>query len=276
MNNILITTYEDEPHNLQFSFPRISEEDYNRFWEIVDFEESGDSLIAVMRLQELVLKYPEFIDAWTHIGFAHQSLGNRIDSLSYFSTAVYLGKSSLPSDFNQKKHKILWCESDNRPFLRACHALGLEYQSLGIYDNALDVFMFILDVNPNDNQGVRELVCECYLGLRQYAEFVSFYSKNKNCSMTGMDVSYALALFALGRIDDSKSWINANLTQYRNIWKELIKKTHRKPNSPLMNLGYISQNGMDAAYSYWNRYYNYWVQIDGALDSVRQVLSQKH
>lgn len=276
MNGIVITAFDDEPLNLQFSFPQISEHDYNSFWDIVELGENGQCKSAILQLHELVLKYPEFIDAWTHIGFAHQTLGNRVDCLSYFSTAVYLGRSSLPKDFNQKTHKIQWNEGNNRPFLRACHALGLEYQSLGLHKEAQDLYLFILDVNPDDNQGVRELVCECYLGLKQYKEFITFYNKHKSGSMTGMDISYALALIASGKTDKAISWIESHLIQYRNLWKELIKKTHRIPNDPMSNLGYVSANGVDAAYSYWSRHGSYWLQIDGAIECVREALSKKH
>ncbi|MDD2300790.1 MAG: hypothetical protein PHU69_14285 [Fermentimonas sp.] len=275
MKNILISYCDDEPLNLQFSYPRISEKDYNQFYDIVELSENGDHQKSIVLLQQLVMKYPEFVDAWTHIGFAHQSIGNTIDCISHFTTAVYLCKSSLPSDFNQITHKILWNEGDNRPFLRACHALGLEYQNLEMHDDALNLYLFILDVNPDDNQGVRELVCECYLGLKQYKKFIAFYNKHRSGSMTGMDISYALALIASGKTVEAESWIKASAVRYSNLWKELIKKTHRKPKNPMFDLGFVTSSGVDAAYSYWNRYNKYWLQVEGSLDYVRQAISEK-
>lgn len=275
MKNILISRYDDDRINLQFSFPRISEKDYNRFYDIVELSKNGDHRKSIILLQQLVIKYPEFVDAWTHIGFAHKSLGNRIDCISHFTTAVYLCKSCLQSDFNQKTHRILWNEGDNRPFLRACHALGLEYQNLEMYDEALNLYLFILDVNPDDNQGVRELVCECYLGLKQYNKFIAFYNEHRSGSMTGMDISYALALIASGKTVEAESWIKACAVQHRNICKELIKKTHCKPNNPMYDLGFVTTSGVDAAYSYWNRYNKYWLQIEGSLDYVRHAISPK-
>lgn len=270
MKNILITKY--DPFDLKFSFPRITAEDYDRFFDIVELLGNGNQQESIFLLQRLVIKYPEFVDAWTHIGFAHQDLGHRIDCLAYFNTAVSLCKSSLPSDFDQKTHKISWYEIDNRPFLRACHALGLEYQDFELYDEALELYRFILDVNPDDNQGVRGLVCECYLDLKQYNEFIAFYDSNRDGSMTGMDISYALALIALGRTDEAKSWIKSTVAIYGKIWKELIKKTHRRPKSPMYDMGFVSAYGADAAYEYWSRYSKYWKQVEGSLECVRQAL----
>lgn len=275
MKNILISKYDDEPFNLKFSFPRITEKDYNRFYDIVELIENGNYQKSIVLLQQLVIKYPEFADAWTHIGFAHQSLGNRIDCISYFTTAVYICKSSLPNDFNKKTHRILWNEGDNRQFLRACHALGLEYQNLGMNYDALNLYLFILEVNPDDNQGIRELVCECYLGLKQYKKYIAFYDKHRSGSTTGMDISYVLALIASGKTDEAESWIKTNVVRYSNIWKELIKKTHRKPNIPMYDLGFVTTNGIDAAYSYWDRYNKYWLQVEGSLDYVRHAISEK-
>ena len=67
--------------------------------------------------------------------------------LEYLPAAVRSGSGTLP-----------WLMIDNRPFLRAYHGLALKLPKRGKVERALEMFLQLLDWNPNDNQGVRELV----------------------------------------------------------------------------------------------------------------------
>ena len=53
---------------------------------------------------------------------------------------------------------------DNRPFLRCLHGYGLCLWRLGLVDEALDVFDWMLWLNPTDNQGARFLRADLRAG----------------------------------------------------------------------------------------------------------------
>ncbi|MBM4403914.1 MAG: hypothetical protein FJ042_05970 [Candidatus Cloacimonetes bacterium] len=275
MQYIEVTVHDYDSSEYHFAFPRISNDDYDLFWNQAEKGQTIFSLLAIYPLHDLVTRYPEFIDAWVLMGYNYQSIGRKVESFACFVTAYYLGRSSLPAGFNPKKHRISWLDIDNRPFLRACHALATEYLDREMPQDALDLYLFLLSVNPNDNQGAREMICQCYLALKQYREFIALYKKTEEYALPAMDVSYALALHANGMTDDARSWIRNYLTQYRYFWKELSKKTHRKPSRMTEDLGFISFDGSDAAYAYWKNHHRYWSQVDGALDLVREVLAEQ-
>lgn len=52
----------------------------------------------------------------------------------------------------------LWSLFDARPYLRTKESLALLYFQNGQYEKATQVWRWILDVNPSDNQGVRYLI----------------------------------------------------------------------------------------------------------------------
>jgi tetratricopeptide (TPR) repeat protein len=64
---------------------------------------------------------------------------------------VEIGKSCFPKNFSPGKDRLEWGFLENRPFLRACHNLGLLYLERGNAEKALSVFEDMLAMNPNDN-----------------------------------------------------------------------------------------------------------------------------
>jgi hypothetical protein len=57
-----------------------------------------------------------------------------------------------------------WLDLDSRPFMRALHGRGLCLWRLGRVDEARHVFAWMLELNPNDNQGTRFLCTTSTMG----------------------------------------------------------------------------------------------------------------
>jgi hypothetical protein len=58
-----------------------------------------------------------------------------------------------------------WLDLDSRPFMRALHGRGLCLWRLGRTDEARQVFAWMMELNPNNNQGVRFLLHDLDEGL---------------------------------------------------------------------------------------------------------------
>jgi len=91
------------------------------------------------------------IDAHGHLGIIALKRDPQ-QALLHYEVAVGIGELSLPADF---QGLLLWGHIYNRPFLRALHGQGLCLWRLGRLAEARRVFMRMLSLNPNDNQGVR-------------------------------------------------------------------------------------------------------------------------
>ncbi|MFG3429396.1 tetratricopeptide repeat protein [Streptomyces californicus] len=126
-------------------------------------------------LRRIVAAEPRDIDAHAHLGsLALQrhdgDFGDLIswvgptaaerrrhlkEALAWYEAAVAVGEASLPMIFHGR---LPWSETDNRPFLRAVHGLALTLWRLGRFNSAERVLLTLLYLNPNDNQGARELL----------------------------------------------------------------------------------------------------------------------
>ncbi|WP_280772220.1 tetratricopeptide repeat protein [Salipaludibacillus daqingensis] len=56
-----------------------------------------------------------------------------------------------------------WGIVSTRPFMRAKEAYGIALKASGQQQKAIDQFEQMLDLNPNDNQGIRYVLCDAYL-----------------------------------------------------------------------------------------------------------------
>ncbi|MDI6721142.1 MAG: tetratricopeptide repeat protein, partial [Candidatus Aenigmarchaeota archaeon] len=71
------------------------------------------------------------------------------------------GRNLFPEDFVPGKDLLEWGWLGNRPFLRCLVWLGMEHFHTGNHKKALEIFEEMLALNPDDNQGIRELAAKC-------------------------------------------------------------------------------------------------------------------
>ena len=111
-----------------FSYPEEMEEAFDEFWEAFDFLDH-DEAECQKRFKKIIKKYPEaYIDAYNYMSISSRNQGKTHESLHYALTAYLLGKSCFPPEFKQGEDQILWGHIENRPFLRSCQIMGLEYE----------------------------------------------------------------------------------------------------------------------------------------------------
>ena len=119
-----------------------------------DHKEAGDYEEANKILMELCQADLRCLDAHAHLGnldFDHWAEG----AIRHYEVGVRIGELSLGADF---KGVLPWGHIDNRPFFRCLHGFGLCLWRLSRFDEAEDVFNWMLRLNPVDNLGARFLL----------------------------------------------------------------------------------------------------------------------
>jgi len=77
--------------------------------------------------------------------------------------AVAAGERSLGASFIRENTGYFWGLLETRPLMRAMEQLAELYRAEGFYVDAIRIYEKMLELNPNDNQGVRDPLLGTYL-----------------------------------------------------------------------------------------------------------------
>jgi tetratricopeptide (TPR) repeat protein len=80
--------------------------------------------------------------------------------------AVAVGERALGSDFFEENKGEFWGITETRPYMRVREALAQNLVLAKRYGEAEEHYEAMMELNPNDNQGVRFSLLSCYLILR--------------------------------------------------------------------------------------------------------------
>lgn len=113
--------------------------------------------------------YPDCVDA-LHMLADLESQWQR-DFVIAIKKAIEAGRRDLGQKYFREYKGHFWGLVETRPFMRAMGALaealaGNEYH----LDEAISVHEEMLELNPNDNQGIRYGLLGCYLARKRYGD----------------------------------------------------------------------------------------------------------
>lgn len=123
-------------------------------------------------LEDLVARYPWFIDGHAHLGNA---LFHRRDferALEAYERGYSLGTDALPAGFEEF---IEWRHFENRPFMRAALGVARCQVRLGRTTEGISMMEKMLTWNPDDDQGIRFVIGSEYLRTGQEDSARSFF-----------------------------------------------------------------------------------------------------
>jgi tetratricopeptide (TPR) repeat protein len=85
------------------------------------------------------------------------------DRIEGLQRAVAAGERSLGENFIRENKGHFWMLIETRPWMRALELLGASLALAGLRADALRVYEKMLELNPGDNQGVRDPLLSLYL-----------------------------------------------------------------------------------------------------------------
>jgi tetratricopeptide (TPR) repeat protein len=98
---------------------------------------------------------PDSLDGYAIIA---QSLGDTMERLPVLRDGAARGKILWATEMKAPSRHHFWLDIDTRPFMRVLHFLALTLWGAGAHDEAVKEAKTLLRLNPNDNQGIRELL----------------------------------------------------------------------------------------------------------------------
>lgn len=104
---------------------------------------------------------PDCVDAIVALTAANESSVEGV--IAGLERAVAAGERSLGAEFFLENKGHFWGMLETRPYMRARHELADVLLDEGRVSEAIQHFEALLELNPSDNQGVRDVLLGCYL-----------------------------------------------------------------------------------------------------------------
>jgi len=244
-----------------FSMDNYSYEEEDEFFEMgCDLIDEGNYDGAAILFGKMVERRPEYLDAMHHLAIALDGRGDTKDAMALWRSAVEKGRSAIPGSFRKGRDTLPWGILENRPFLRCLHGYGCTLKREGITDEAIGVFEEVLGYNPDDNQGVRELLMQLYLEKDDIKGARSVIDRYEGDMMSGLLYGHPLVLIREGKVEEAKDLLADTIAAQPRVAKELLKKKHPRPKG--VDGRYLSYGGRDQAYYYWRDFGGFWREPD--------------
>lgn len=251
-----------------FSDPSITMDIDEMFDNALEADDRGDLKTAKRMAYEILRKCPNHIDALHHLSLWTEEGGDKVAAYAFCQAAVGIGLHAIPTEFRWGRSRLLWIELPNRPFLRAYRALAIHRMKQQTWDEAIAILARLLAVNPNDNQGCRHLLPDCWFEVGDAASVID------HCNLHSDDVSpFILYSSALAHIlaqgpSESRVALERAVRERPLVAKELLATSHPKPDTRIPRTDTI---GGSEAWKYWNRHDKYWKRCKPALPLLNDV-----
>lgn len=146
-------------------------------WDAMDLV-AEDPRKSASLCREALQRYPDCVDALTML--AELECERTIDHVEGLRRAVEAGRRDLGAAFFKRERGYFWGLIETRSFMRAMAQLAFALLDWGTperVEEAIEVFEEMLELNPNDNQGVRDWLTGCYLRRKRYTDAAALFER---------------------------------------------------------------------------------------------------
>jgi tetratricopeptide (TPR) repeat protein len=250
---------------------------FENFWDAVELMDT-DSKQAERIFKNIITNCGNgHLDAILHLGFLYLETGKIIEGNALVIKAYKIAKEAFPDSFNPNIDQLRWIRIANRPILRAIHSYGLELIKEGKFEKAIEEFEFIININPNDNQGVRYLIINCLFALDRPADIFKLDKQYPDDYSVEFLYGKFLAYYLLNEKEKAKEQFEIAKRAYPFVAEELIKTKHIFPADE-----FDTQYGMDGygypigskqeAFDYWDTTKMFWKKAKGIIGFIKTIL----
>ncbi|MDC3414526.1 SEC-C metal-binding domain-containing protein [Terrihalobacillus insolitus] len=105
------------------------------------------------------------VDAYNILG---EEDSNPLKALQHFKNGMELGEKALGASFFKENKGMFWGLIETRPYMRAKANYAQTLSIVGKKKEAIQQYEELLDLNENDNQGIRDLLFQLQVELGEY------------------------------------------------------------------------------------------------------------
>ncbi|MFY0543884.1 tetratricopeptide repeat protein [Brevibacillus sp. H7] len=156
--------------------------------------------------------YPDSPEAYTIL--AESEADTLEEAAMYYKQGMLAGERDLREAFMRENKGHFWMITSTRPYMLAKLGYATSCWELGKFREALKQYEELLDLNPNDNQGVRYLLLAAYIETGQFPkaeQLVERYQDDQSANFL-----YNRVLIEYG--------LNGNTAQLHSLMKKAKKQ----------------------------------------------------
>jgi tetratricopeptide (TPR) repeat protein len=193
------------------------------------------------------------------------------DVIELYQLGVEAGKRAIGEEAFEEDVGYFWGLLHTRPYMRARLGLAMSLWKICDYEAAVDHYKELIRLNPNDNQGVRDILMPCLIELNRDEEAEILYKQYEGEDMSGWLYSRTLLDFRKYKTSPTslkslKRAFNAN-----TYIPEYILENERIPDflPELYSIGSDNEAIIYAAYNI-----NAWKTSEDAIGWLREQISK--
>jgi tetratricopeptide (TPR) repeat protein len=149
-------------------------------WQAMEIIDEHETRAAALCKQALRI-YPDCVDALTML--AEIECATLEDYVAALRRSVDAGRRDLGPEYFSAQTGYFWGLIETRPFMRAMADLVFALLAWGTperIDEAIRIQEQMLELNPNDNQGMRDILAASYLRQKRYDDAARLLERYKD------------------------------------------------------------------------------------------------
>jgi tetratricopeptide (TPR) repeat protein len=261
---------ENEPQKLSKKLPAFKRDLLNQAQELVyDAWEASTLKDGIGLAKQALHISPYCTDAYVMLA---ESAERMDESVQYYTEGIEVFHKAYGKKFFIENAGPFWGMLETRPYMRALAGLALCLWEMDLRQEAINMHLRMLILNPNDNQGTRYVLINWLIAENMddmAKDLLSDYPEDS----TMMLYSAALLYFKQGKKTKANSFIKKALKANQYVLKCLLLLKKKKSGKKEMIHSY-SPGKESEAIVYIEYAGKNWLEIPGALEWLQKSMQE--
>lgn len=208
-------------------------------------------------------------DAYNYLASIQKDVNKAIQ---YYERAIKAGEKSLGKKFLKEEKGHFWGFVETRPYMRAKAGLADCFYATREIEKSIEIYEEMLELNPNDNQGVRYMLSTLLLGQSDLTKFEKFIKQNEDEDCAVWNYNNALYSFKKwGQTTKSNKILSQAYKSNNFVIDFLLGLKELPENQPQ----YIGRGDENEAISYVYDAWILWRDTKGAFEWIHNFKQKR-
>lgn len=201
--------------------------------------------------QDALLLDPNSVDAYNILAECASSTPKEM--AYYYKQGMLVGEQHLGEEFFAKNKGFFWGYLPTRPYMRAKKGYAEACAMLGNIPEAIQHYRELLELNPNDNQGVRELLLSAYIETSEWSNAAAIIKRFDDDGSAAFNYSRILVEYGMNGQSSKLATLIKKATAHNPYIPAYLHGKKRLPREMPDYMGY-GDDREAIAYAHLNRH----------------------